>query len=102
MRIYEHTLTCEKSDTLKTEILFTIASSKAIGFDLIIFTAKESLIKKITKVLRAAKVDNLIQLYALCSDFYKQTMETDYLINKFQDLQNLVKNREDFFIVLKI
>ena len=78
-------------ESLHTEILFRIAEAKARSCRLISFNMpvdKDRLLADACRVLKEAKKKGKVQLFAIPSDFERQTTEAKYLINKYPDILN--------------
>lgn len=98
MKLFSNTLTGSNSNLLKTEIMFFIASAKATEADLVKLYAEENKINTVTRILRSAKHDGIIQLFVYSSDLDKKTTEVEYLKNKYPDI-NEISPSESFFVL---
>ena len=92
MKIFSFDLETHVAATAETEILYSIASARASGADFVGLNIKAENAEKIkstaTKVLRAAKKQEKIQLFASSLDLTTTTTEAQYLNNKYPDLAN--------------
>ena len=100
MNLLTNTLTGATAALIKTEIMFCVASAKALGNDLIQLYAEEKHFPTVSKILKAAKKDGLIQLFAISNDFDERTTEIEYLKNKYPDISSI--NLEKPFFLLKV
>ena len=103
MLIYTYTLSGERLDVLNTEIFYNIASAKSLGYDLLMLEIQnENIINKTLRALRRAKQEGIIQLYAMSTDFEKETTETNYLLNKFPLFCETLEKNKNLFAILKL
>ena len=108
MNIFREELTGKSEDLLRTEIMFFIATAKAIKKDLICLSVKKlyddkreiSRIGAIGRILRNVKRQGMVQLFAFSSDFEKSTTEVEYLKNKYPELSSVCA--EDNCYILKL
>ncbi len=103
MNIYGYTIKSEKQDNLFTEIVYNIASAKALQYEIVQFTFKsDSMIAKIARIMKKAKQDGIIDLYVLSSEPEKFNTEIEYLVNKFPELNDVLNRNNDLYCILKI
>ena len=95
MKIFSFDLTTHIAATVQTEILYSIASARASGADFVGLNIAGESAEKIklaaTKVLRAAKKQEKIQLFASSEELATTTTEAQYLNNKYPDLVDACK-----------
>ena len=92
MKILSFDLTRHNPALVKTEILYSIANARAAGADFVGLNITGNDSEKIklsaTKILRAAKRQETIQLFASSLDLSSMTTEAQYLNNKYPELVN--------------
>ena len=90
MKIFSFNLTKYTPAIAETEILYSIASARALGADFlglnIVGENTEKIKMTATKVLRAAKKQEKIQLFESSFDLSSSSTEAQYLNNKYPDL----------------
>ena len=107
MKIVHYNLTGTNKYTLKTEILYSIASARSQKTDLLwlkIITSDGVVPKTrqgiIERELRQAKKAGQLQLFVDFESLDIETTETEYLKNKFPELFDI--NRESGVIIVKL
>lgn len=106
MNIQTYELTGRTAELLTTEIMFFIASARAVKSELIRLSIKESLdnerqdklIVAVNKILRSMKRNGSIQLFIFSHEIKNASTEAEYLKNKFPKLFD-INTVEDCFIV---
>ena len=106
MEIRYQTVTGKYQRELKTEIMFFIASSKALGEELFILKIKPAFLDErdarrtdsVSRILKDLKRRGIIQFFAVSSDFGSPLTEIEYLKNKYPDITE-IKSDESFFVV---
>ena len=92
MKILSFDLKTYSSTTAETEILYSIASARATGADFvglnIVGENPEKIKLAALKILRSAKKQEKILLFAPSYDLSSTTTEAQYLNNKYPDLIN--------------
>lgn len=109
MNIANNEITGKNAELITTEIMFSVASAKSIGYDLIKLKIKSiqnqekdaKRIVLINKILKSIKKRGLIQLSVASTDFENTSTEVDYLRNKYPDLMSLFQSDNDFFFIVK-
>lgn len=87
-------LKVKKSDGVAPEIMFSIASERVAGTELLRFdvptdedeTVERRLMIQAQRTLKEMKSGGAIQLYATRDSFVSLTTEAQYLINKYPEL----------------
>ena len=108
MKISAYFISNGRADTMKTEILFRIATARADGSDLIRFDIsgsedeRDQIIFRCKKILKAAKNDGTIKLFAFEEDFEKKATEAEYLLNLYPEIAEKVEKTEYSYFYLKI
>ncbi len=103
-------LTGENRDQLKTEIMFSVASERASGTDVIRFNIKnddEKLSSRVftasVRILKQMKEKRAVQFFATPKSFFAGEREASFLINKYPELFSDFEPKEDeIFIYVKI
>jgi hypothetical protein len=108
MNINTTFLSGKTSETLNTEILFSIASAKSLGKDIVKLSLKsaetetpEAIARRLnaaTKILKSAKKSKLIQLFIYSADFDKESTELEYMKNKYGELIS-AKDESEYFLL---
>ena len=98
MKLVSNTLTGTNSALLRTEIMFYIASAKAIEADLIILYADESKFNTASRLLRSAKREGTIQLFVHSANLGERTTEVEYLKNKYPQISD-IESSEPYFLL---
>ena len=99
MEIYSLKITANNEKTAKTEIMFGIASAKAMKKDLIkLYINSEIGTSLILRILKSAKKSEKIKLYTKSDELFGETMEAEYLKNKFPELLS-EENSEEYFLL---
>ena len=107
MKIKTNVLTGKTSDLLTTEIMYHIASAKSLGQDLVKFnvTCQENESEKrfatVSRILKSAKRNGLIQLFVLSTDFDKSSTEVEYLTNKYPRIFK-DNNTDEIYYIIKL
>ena len=103
MKISSVKLNSPTLQQLRTDILYSIASFRAQGMELVELivsdTAKEKLENGTLKVLKEQKKQGSIRAYALAREISGESCEAEYLLNKYPDL-SLYNEKENSIIVL--
>lgn len=105
MKIYSYDVQSDSVDQMFTELRYVIATARANSNELIALNidpqneGKESLM--IVKVLKALKREGKIDFFADKESFERNSREASYLVNKFSDITEFIKN-ENFYFVVKI
>ena len=103
MKITVFELKSVTSVLMRTEILYSVASARAMGNQLIefVFQADGGKSEKNTvKVLKELKKSGKIKVYALAKDIDGQSKEAEYLVNKYPDLKNYSEKSESIIAML--
>lgn len=104
-------LTGEQLNPIRTEILFTVASARSLGVEILHYGFSHSDDERLqarrlrfaSNVLRDMKKNGKIQLYATKESFENSTVEAEYLLNKYEEPLELMKIIENGgFILVKI
>lgn len=98
---------CYNDTSVKTEILFNIASTRASGSKLLRldFINKEKMsnfrhnMKIMLSLLREIKLEGRIVCYATERTFEKMKLEAEFLYNKYESFIDLSKESEDVVFV---
>jgi hypothetical protein len=106
MNIQTYELTGNSADLLITEIMFFVASARAVKSELVRLSIKERLdsecqdkhIEAVNKILRTMKRNGSIQLFIFSRELKNASTEAEYLKNKFPKLSD-INLSEDYFIV---
>ena len=93
MRIYDFKLTGITQSTLKTEILFSFASAKALGYDLLKLIYPQERISRtrietVKRILKQAKKNGAVLMYVTPDQLNGESTEAEYIKNKFPDIPN--------------
>ena len=87
MKIEVFTLKSSTAALLQTEILYSVATARASGSDLIRFDTelekRESIFAAMLKILKAIKKQGKIDVYISASDITGESKEAEYLRNKY-------------------
>ncbi len=105
MKIIEYNVSGTNKSTIRTEVLFAIASAKSQGADLLSLkiitdngTVSKTRILTLERELRQAKKNGQIQLFVLATALDVDTTETEYLKNKFPSLFSMPANEGSFIV----
>lgn len=103
MKFVTLTPTSQGTSTLETEIMFSVASARAqeIEFLKIDFSADngEQIKAAALKQLRALKKQGRIQLFVVAEDIHGSSTEAQYLVNKYPNISDTLKDGERVIIV---
>ena len=108
MNIRSQTVTGKYQRELKTEIMFFIASAKALNEELFILEIKPALLDardarrtdSVARILKELKRKGIIQFFADSSDFDSSLTEIEYLNNKYPGITEI--RRDGIFFVVKV
>lgn len=98
---------CELKTTtaalMRTEIMFSVASARAMGEELIELAypndgGKSE--KNAIKALKELKKQGRIKVYALARDIEDQSKESEYLMNKYPELKEYREKGESVIAML--
>ena len=98
---------CFDDTSVKTEILFNIASTRAVGKKLLrldfVNKGKKSVfnhnMKIMLSLLREIKLEGRIVCYATEKSFEKMKIEAQFLYNKYESFIDLSKDSDDVVFV---
>ena len=108
MNIRTQTVTGKYLRELKTEILFSVASAKALNSEIFILEIKPAFLDErdfrrnetVGRILKDLKKRGTIQFFASSSDFESPLTEIEYLKNKYPSIFEI--NRDNFFFAVKL
>jgi len=106
MNIETYELTGKTTDLLTTEIMFFIASARAVKMDLVRLNIKKCFtdereakrVGAIIKVLKSIKRRGIIQLFIFSNEMENHSTESEYLENKYPELSK-ISMAEEFFLL---
>lgn len=81
-------------ESLRTELLYLLASSKVSGFEIVELVLYENNLKSMNnlkKLLKEKKKEGKIQLFVSEEDFKNETTEVVYLLNKYPNIVTDIK-----------
>ena len=85
----------QDASSIKTEIMYEIATARVGGAELLRVNVchdddayRAKLMSALHKILKAMKGDGKIQLFATEASFEQHSMEAEFLLNKYPDLQD--------------
>lgn len=103
MKILSFDLTRHTPALAETEILYSIANARASGADFvslnIIGDDSEKIKSTAIKILKVAKREEKIQLFASSFDLSSTSTEAQYLNNKYPDLVNFCSSGTEIIFV---
>ena len=108
MKLSSYFMSNDRADSLKTELLFRIATARAEGSELIRIDAsgseddRDQIFFRCKKILKAEKADGTVKAYAFQADFEKNTTEAAYLLNLYPEIAETVAKPEFPYIFIKI
>lgn len=103
MKISVFELKSATSVLMRTEILFSVASARAVGEELVELVCPIDSgrgIKNTLKVLKELKKQNKIKVYVLARDIEGQSKEAEYLLNKYPELREYAEKTESIVAML--
>lgn len=100
MKINKYNLSVYEKDKLHTEILFNLASAKAEEAEIVFFSYQcdADALLQLEKIFKSLKQSQKIDFYIRSSGLYSTT-EGSYLLNKYPEISELVREDEPFYIV---
>ena len=108
MNLSTYFMSNDRADSLKTELLFRIATARAENADLIRLDIsgseddRDQIFFRVKKILKAEKTAGTVKTYAFPADFEKNTTEADYLLNLYPEIKETVDKPEFPYIFIKI
>lgn len=102
MKICSIELKSATAALMRTEILYSVASSRANEKELVEFTylpdGKSE--KNVIKVIKELKKQGKVKVYALSRDINGQSKEAEYLSNKYPALREYGDKSESIIVML--
>jgi hypothetical protein len=99
MKVNKYEILSLDKDKIYTEILFSLATSKAGNIEFAVFTVKEALAcEYCEKHLKSLKQSQKIDFYIKSSDIESSTAGS-YLLNKYPEAVSEIQNGDFSFIV---
>ena len=103
MKFVTLTPTATVSSAIETEIMFSVASARAQGMEIlkIDFSANDGdgVASTVAKQLRALKKEGRIQLFVSTDAIHGSSTEAQYLVNKYPNIADILKEEEKAIIV---
>ena len=103
MKISTFELKSTAAALMRTEILYSVASARAMGdeiVELVFKTDDEKSGKCAVKVVKELKKQGKIKVFSLAKDIEGQSKESEYLLNKYPDLKNYSDKTESIIVML--
>ena len=88
---------------MSTEILYSVASARAMGEELVELICQNDggkSEKSAVKIVKELKKQGKIKVYALAKDIEGQSKESEYLLNKYPTLRNYSERSESIIVML--
>ena len=98
MKSLRYKISSEKRDKINTELLYSLASARVDGVQLILFEYSENAADTVLRCLKALKQTQKIDFYLKSSEIALST-EGSYLMNKYSEVLADIENGEPLFIV---
>ena len=94
-------LNCSAAATLDTELLYSIASARALGNDFLKIVVPEDSKEyiQLLKLLKSLKKQGKVQIYIPAREFFGTGKEGRYLKNKYPSLADFFKEDEANIII---